>query len=548
MGGVAIVARSTRVYSELSNAVSYPNRDERIEVRNAGCQMLVTHGVGRLVEPLSDRAWEPSEIFDRCQARAAYFARCGLGHHDRVFLHHANTLECFIDVLAVWHLGACAVPIDGQLTPYEVANLAQAARPKLSVWKESPPDAMIHALGDFGVNVVDTDGVATRADARALSPGPSDLDDDALILFTSGATGKPKGVVHTHRSLRARWNSLRSSLGIETFRRTLCLLPTYSGHGLICNCLFPWLFGQDLYVVPPFRADVLVALGTLIDQNEITCLSSVPTVWRLVVKTAKPPEGGSLARVFCGSAPLSGALWRSVQQWTRAKEVINAYGITETGSWLAGTTVPNVAPEDGLIGEAWGGVLAVLRTHENNRSPVWNDPCGPNEPGYVWIKTPALMKGYLGREDLTAEVVSQGWFSTGDIGVIDERGYLYLRGRVREEINKSGQKIHPGDVDIVIEAFEGTVDVCSFGFPDPLHGEDMAVAVVLRSSSVDALARLRLWAGERLAAHQMPARWYLVKELPRTSTGKVNRREVAGLCEALTPVQFAKPLRERASE
>ena len=91
-----------------------------------------------------------------------------------------------------------------------------------------------------------------------VPPGRLSLDDDALILFTSGTTGQPKGVVHTHRSLRARWMSLRQSLGIESFRRTLCLLPTHFGHGLICNSLFPWLFGQDLYVLPPFRADLLL--------------------------------------------------------------------------------------------------------------------------------------------------------------------------------------------------------------------------------------------------------------------------------------------------
>ena len=523
-----------------------PEWEEPLQVRNAGCKMLVTHSLGRLVEPLSDRAWEPSEILARCQSRADYFTRCGLGRHDRAFLHHGNTLEFFIDLLATWRLGACAVSMDGRMTPYEVATLADTAKPRLSVWKESPPDAMRRALSGLGVNVVDTvDGVAATADARALPPASSSPADDALILFTSGTTGKPKGVVHTHRSLRARWNSLRSSLGIETFRRTLCLLPTHSGHGLICNSLFPWLFGQDLYVVPPFRADILVGLGTLIDQHEITCLSSVPTVWRLALKTAKPPERGSLARVFCGSAPLSGTLWRSVQQWTGAERVINAYGITETGSWLAGTTVANAMPEDGLIGEAWGGVLAILRTYETSGSPVPADPCKPDEPGYVWVHTPALMKGYLGRDDLTAKVVSQGWFSTGDIGVIDERGYLYLRGRVREEINKSGQKISPGDVDGVIERFEETVDVCSFGFADPLHGEDIGVAVVLQSSSDDALVRLHQWTREHLAVHQMPARWYLVKELPRTSTGKINRQNVAGFCEALTPVPFANLLRER---
>jgi acyl-CoA synthetase (AMP-forming)/AMP-acid ligase II len=218
-------------------------------------------------------------------------------------------------------------------------------------------------------------------------------------------------------------------------------LPTNFGHGLICNCLFPWLFGQTLHILPPFRADLLLQLGTLIDRFKITFMSSVPTVWRLALKTAKPPEHASLTRVCCGSAPLSATLWRGIQEWTGTKDVINAYGITETGSWLAGTTVTDPSPEDGLIGEAWGGVLTILPSADTNQPPALAVPCKPNEEGYVWVQTPALMRGYFRRDDLTAQVVSQGWFSTGDRGFIDDRGYLYLRGRVRDEINKSGQKI-----------------------------------------------------------------------------------------------------------
>ena len=131
--------------------------------------------------------------------------------------------------------------------------------------------------------------------------------------------------------------SLRQSLGTLSFRRTLCLLPTHFGHWLVCNSLYPWLFGQDLYVLPPFRADLLVQLGPLIHRNQITFLSSVPSVWRLALKTARSPAARTLQRVFCGSAPLSASLWRQVQQWTGAREVMNAYGITQTGSWLAGT-------------------------------------------------------------------------------------------------------------------------------------------------------------------------------------------------------------------
>ncbi len=497
----------------------------------------MTQHPGRLLEPLSGRSLSPDQVFRRMGGRVAAYRRLGLRGGDRVFLHYGNNLEFFVDLLAIWHVGGCAVPVDARLTPFEVATLVRSARPAFSVWKEAPEPSLERELLELGTRVLEMPGDEEGRDG-ALPRSAVHLDDDALILFTSGTTGNPKGVVHTHRTLRARWASLASALGLGAHRRTLCLLPTHFGHGLICNCLFPWLGGQDLYVLPPFRADLLVQLGELIDRNEITFLSSVPTVWRLAIKMARPPEGGSLVRVHCGSAPLSANLWRSVQEWAGTRDVKNAYGITETGSWLAGTPNDFAAPEDGLIGVAWGGTLRVMPSADTAESPTWAAPCAPGEDGHVWIRTPALMRGYLDRDDLTDAVVTDGWFCTGDIGVMDERGQLYLRGREREEINKAGMKVHPGDVDAVVERFRGTLDVCTFAVPDALLGEDVGVAVVLHEASDETLLALRAWAGQHLASHQLPKRWYLMDEIPRTSRGKVNRASVARHCESLNPVDF----------
>ena len=346
-------------------------------------------------------------------------------------------------------------------------------------------------------------------------------------------------MVHTHRSLQARWSSLRDHLGLDAFERTLCILPTHFGHGLICNSLFPWLAGCDLYVQPPFRAENLVTLGETVDEHAITFMSSVPAVWRLALRIARPPANRSLQRVFVGSAPLSESLWRSVQEWSGTSEVLNAYGITETGSWLAGTTVAGFEPEDGLVGVPWGGVVRVLRSGEPG---VESDPdalCAPNELGHVWVSTPALMRGYLDRDDLTARVVADGWFATGDIGTLDDQGRLYLRGREREEINKGGLKVYPADIDSVVESFPATADVCAFAFEDALLGEDVGVAVVLRDDAPEMLRELHAWTVERLAKHQLPRRWYLLSEIPRTSRGKVNRATVATRCATETPLSLA---------
>ena len=501
--------------------------------------MFLDLQVGSITEPLTGRRWDRLTIMSRCYERIAYFEERGMRGSDRVFIQYGNNIEFFVDLISIWSLGGCIIPVDPRLTIFEVETLARAAHPRFSLWDGAPDDAMLKALSSLGVQVLTSSDSPITGSSITLSRNIGNnftLDQEALILFTSGTTGSPKGVVHTHRSLLARWMSLRQSLGLAAYERTLCLLPTHFGHGLICNCLFPWLSGLDLYILPPFKPEIIMQLGEILDKHGITFMSSVPTVWRLALKTARPPQSRKLKRVFCGSAPLSGFLWESIKEWTGAEEVFNAYGITETGSWLAGTTVVKSAPEDGLIGEAWGGVVKVLKCSDTKDFPTAAHECEPGNSGFVWVNTPALMKGYLENEEMTRKVVSQGWFFTGDIGYLDERGFLYLRGRVREEINKGGMKVYPGDIDAVIERFKETLDVCTFGYEDTLLGENIGVAVVLKSKNDDIIRDLYDWTNHHLAKHQMPVRWYVIDEIPRSSRGKINRTDVAQKCTGLVAV------------
>lgn len=509
-----------------------------IKQSKQGKRMFFSGQPGYLVEPMSGRRWAPPSILREVNQRAAHFQERGLGSGDRVLAHHGNTLEFFADLLAVWHLGGCVIPIDGRLTPFEVDTLASATKPKLSLWAGAPEPSIASVLEPLDTKLIDT--ASDFQSGKLKDPvGRTRLDQDALILFTSGTTGDPKGVVHTHRSLFARWITLKESLGLAAFRHSLCLLPTHFGHGLICNCLFPWLAGQDLFILPPFRPELILSLGAILDEHKITFMSSVPSVWRLALKTARPPEVGSLQRVFCGSAPLSASLWTDIQRWTSAPEVFNSYGITETGSWLAGTSIGPFTPEDGLVGRPWGSVVRILPTKETPLAAQSFETASRYEAGYVWVNTPALMRGYLDRDDLTQQVVSQGWFFTGDIGLIDDREYLYLKGREREEVNKGGMKIYPGDIDAVVDRFPAILDTCAFAFDDSLLGQDIGIALVLASSDTNTIRNLYDWVRLHLASHQVPVRWYLLNEIPRTSRGKVNRESVAKRCSSLRPIDPA---------
>jgi acyl-CoA synthetase (AMP-forming)/AMP-acid ligase II len=504
--------------------------------------------VGNLVEPLSGRRWDRQTIESGVSRRINNYQRQGITNSDRIFIHHGNNLEFFVDLLAIWSLGGCAIPIDPRLTKFEVEVLADFAEPRFSLWHDGVDESIVSSLSARNIKILDRSDDHTETNVNTAASASStkmSLDQDALILFTSGTTGQPKGVVHTHRSLLARWMALRQSLGLVKYRRTLCLLPTHFGHGLICNCLFPWLSGQELHIVPPFKPDILIQLGTLLDEHEITFMSSVPSLWRLVFKMSKPPQSRKLERVFCGSAPLSAFLWEEIREWTGTKEVFNSYGITETGSWVAGTTVQDFTPEDGLIGEPWGAVVKILKSSSTETPPYLLEECAREESGYVWINTPALMKGYFGRDDLTEQVVNNGWFMTGDIGYVDNRNFLYLRGREREEINKGGMKVYPSDIETVFERFEGIMDVCCFGYDeDNLYGQNIGVAVVMKENDDKTMLDLYNWVKRHLANYQMPVRWYILEDIPRTSRGKINRTDVAKVCADLTPVEISKLIRK----
>jgi len=493
--------------------------------------------IGELIEPISGRHWDVTEIRRQVAARQAAFLAEGIQPGDRILIHFGNTLEFFVELLAIWRAGACAIPVDARLTAFEVERLADTAQARFSVIDDSTPKSTLSAVSGATVrHTCETNRPAAERDGTLMESYWPRLDDDALILFTSGSTGTPKGVVHTHRSLLARWSALVENVGLDAYRRTLCLLPTHFGHGLICNCLFPWLAGCDLFIVPPFQAELVMRLGSLIDEHRISFLSSVPSVWNLALKAAKPPESGSLRRVHVGSAPLSESTWTQVQEWADTREVFNAYGITETGSWVAGTTGEAVIPESGLIGRPWGATIRVVEN--DGDGGVTANACEPGQPGMIWLQTPALMKGYFKRPDLTNASVWRGWFKTGDIGLIDERGRLFLKGRERDEINKGGLKIFPADVDEVVEQYPAIRDVCTFGFEDAFYGENVGLAIVLEDHSDETIAGLHAWLETRLARHKHPVRWHLLDEIPRTSRGKVNRDSVRQACMDKEPLDL----------
>ena len=474
---------------------------------------LLLSRCGTLTDAVSGSAMSGPALAAEAAKRAGVLARQGVRRGDRVMICHGGAPSFFADLFAVWQLGACAACVNPASTTPELATIRDFIRPAAVL---ATPDQAAGPLATL--SAVSLEG-APSADGPAAPGGV--LDDPALILFTSGTTGTPKGVVHTFRSLLARLALNRAHLPAEDMRVTLCPLPTHFGHGLIGNCLTPLLAGHDVVLVKGADVRTAATLGAIIDERRITFMSSVPALWKLALRASKPPAGGTLKRVHVGSAPLSADLWLQMMEWSGTREVVNMYGITETANWIGGASGKEGPPQDGLIGRVWGGEAAVR---------LDSGEIAATGHGELLVQTPSIMQGYYQLPDLTGAVIRDGWFHTGDIGEVDETGAMRLTGRQKFEINRAGLKVHPEDIDILLERHEDVAECCAFGIPDPVAGEIVGVAVVGRSgANVDPKA-LTAWCRERLAREKIPEKWFVVPEIPKTDRGKINRNTVAAAC------------------
>lgn len=475
---------------------------------------LTAQGPGSVTDLLTGESWSREELSTEILRRASILARLDVGPGSRVVIAHGGTPSFFADLFAVWHLGASAVCANPSLTPDEFRNITSFASARMVL----DGDAANPGLGGLDTRVL----CLSRENAAGdTPPGGGMADDEALILFTSGTTGEPKGVVHTFASLQARIDLNRQHIGDNILARSLCILPTYFGHGLIGNCLTPLAAGQDLLLATSMDMRRISGLGSTLDEHRISFMSSVPSFWKIALKVSRPPKSGSLRRIQIGSAPLSADLWRSVMDWSGGATVANLYGITEVANWAAGASSAEFEPADGLVGTVWGGEVAVL------------DGGGKRfrqGEGELLLKTPSVMSGYLGRPDLTQKVLREGWFHTGDTGHIDKNGVIRLTGRQKTEINRAGIKIQPEEIDLLLERHNEVVEACTFGVPDEVSGEIVGAAVRLRDGSDADPAALRTWCLERIRRESVPERWYIVEEIPKNDRGKIDRQKVRESC------------------
>jgi oxalate---CoA ligase len=452
--------------------------------------------------------WSPAEFASQVLGRATALAASDIKPRSTVIVARSGSAPFFADLFAVWTLGCAAACIDPTLTKGEIETLVEFVQPSALLVGDVPIAARVN------VPMLELDR-ATASTTPSVPISAGDPSDAGLILFTSGTTGHPKGVVLSFQALLTRIALNRAAIGRASRMKTLVTLPTSFGHGLIGNALTPLLSGGDI-VLHPLGQTLARGLGRIIDEFHIGFLSSVPAFWRMALKLSNTPSKSSLARAHVGSAPLASDLWAKIVEWSQA-EVVNCYGITELANWVAGASSRTEGIAEGLVGKPWGAQAAIRDSSGAVRE---------TGEGELVIKSPSVMSGYLHRPDLTAAVLVDGWYHTGDTGHINEAGLIRLTGRIKDEINRAGFKVQPSEIDALLEAHPAVSEACVFGIPDLVSGQIVAAAACLVAGATADAESLRQWCATRLRHEAIPERWFIVDEIPRNKRGKINRNDV----------------------
>ena len=360
------------------------------------------------------------------------------------------------------------------------------------------------------------------ADAATVRGGPAAADDIALVLHTSGTTSRPKIVPLTQRNVSASAWHIGEALALVPGDRCMNVMPLFHIHGLIAAVLSSLAAGASVHCAPGFNA--LRVFGWL-DEIAPTWYTAVPTMHQAILaRSARNPGSVAQARrslrlIRSSSASLPPQVMAELEE-TFDAPVIESYGMTEAAHQMASNPLPPARRKPGSVGLAAGPEIAIARETEN----ALMDPA---ETGEIVIRGTNVTPGYENNPEANAAAFFDGWFRTGDQGRMDEDGYLTITGRLKEIINRGGEKISPREVDETLMDHPAVAQAVTFAMPHDRLGEDVAAAVVMREGVSARESELREFAAERLADFKVPRRIVIVDEIPKGATGKLQRIALA---------------------
>ena len=460
-----------------------------------------------------------AELDRGATAFAARLQADGAQPHDRIILGACNTPEFFVALLGAARAGLVAVPLDANLAPAELANVFAHAKPFAAV----VDDRSRTAFAPLGGVRYERDDLAGRSASH--TPTASQPSDPALILYTSGTTGTPRGAVHAHAGILRKVDDINAWSHLEPGARVLCMLPTHFGHGLVCACLSTLNLAGTLVLCRPFDVELLPRVFALADEHGVETFSTVPSIVRLLLRNhaIAAPRAGTLRYVTCASAPLH-AEEAAAFEARFGVPLLNCYGLTEAGTWSAMSPRDAGARDPRSVGTAVG---CRFRAVDASGAEL---PAGTT--GELQLSGPSVMLGYYQDPEGTARVLRDGWLATGDLGSVDAAGRVYLAGRSKDLIIRAGANIYPAEIEGVLLRHPAVAEAYVVGLDHAILGELVAACVVLKRDATASDRELRAHCQQFLAAYKCPERVMFVAAVPKTSRGKVTAASVRALFQA----------------
>ncbi len=494
----------------------------------------------RVLATNGERTWTYQQVDADASSLAAAFSELGLGTGDRIAVNLPNGVEWIIATLAAAKLGAVVVPVSPQLSihdlRYQLRHAEASAVVTIEQWDgvdflqrfeellgDLPDLQYVVAVGAedlwYDDRIFQFEDLVSSGTGRPV-PRPAVYDEtaDLAVMYTSGTMGKPKGVPLSHRALVENAVRVAEILEISPDDRVLGAVPFFAifGFGVMLGTMAR---GATIVLQPAF--DPAGALALIADAK-VTVLHGVPTQYHLLMREEafNPSRLTSLrAGVIAGSS-VDEALVRRVRRWC---DVLVAYGLTETGPIV---TITRCADNDerrvSTVGCALPGVEIMamdLMTGELH---------GPEAVGEIAVRGSNLMRGYLRMPAETAKVMTpDGFFLTGDLGIIDEDGYVKIVGRRQETISRGGMQLYPRELEDRLRAHPAVDDVCVIGVPHDVMGELVCACIVPVEGAVITGGEIKRFAQETMAADKVPDFVRFFDVFPMTGSGKVRRRELA---------------------
>jgi acyl-CoA synthetase (AMP-forming)/AMP-acid ligase II len=462
-----------------------------------------------------------AELAAGVESLAARLRTLGVERGQRVALAIANGPEFVQLLLAITSLGAAAAPLNPSYTQSEYEFYLSDIDPLLLLLPAGELDAARRAVPATTTVVevsYDADGVQIGRDGRTITAEtafePAQPDDYALLLHTSGTTSRPKQVPLMHRNLFASTTAIAAHYKLSDADVSYCVMPLFHVHGLVASTLATLLSGGT--VVVPRRLSRR-RLTAELQEHGVSWFSAGPTLHHMLLEhaTERVAELPALRFLRSCSSPLSPALLERAEAFYGVP-MLEAYGMTEASHQISSNPLPPREHRAGSVGNATGTEIRIVGSDGTVVSP--------GTPGEVQIKGPGVTSGYLSNPEANARSFIDGWFLTGDLSVLED-GYLSLKGRLKEMIIRGGENVSPAEVEEILLKHPAVSDAACFGVPDQKYGEQVAAAVSLSGeASQEDLIR---HCGELLVAFKVPKTIFILDAVPRTPTGKLQRRRVA---------------------